>query len=99
MISARGIELPVAIFDYIGIGHIAELVREYKVNHTVVILSATPAETRDEVEKTLKCWNIPHNYLILRRTNDKRDIKTFYEEWIDDINTSIGPVIHNTCHY
>ena len=57
-----------------------------------IVLDEYPTSLRLDIEECLFQEGIPPDWLFLKRIDDLRCSQEFYEDWIDDIKNSIGPI-------
>lgn len=74
--------------------HVGEI-KSLRDDYRFIVLDEYPTSLRLDIEESLFQEGIPPDWLFLKRVDDLRCSKEFYEDWIDDIKNSIGPIKYN----
>ena len=71
--------------------HVGEI-KSLRNDYRFIVLDEYPTSMRLDIEESLFQEGIPPDWLFLKRIDDLRCSQEFYEDWIDDIKNSIGPI-------
>ena len=71
--------------------HVGEI-KSLRDDYRFIVLDEYPTSLRLDIEECLFQEGIPPDWLFLKRIDDLRCSQEFYEDWIDDIKNSIGPI-------
>lgn len=74
--------------------HVGEI-KSLRDDYRFIVLDEYPTNLRLDIEECLFQEGIPPDWLFLKRIDDLRCSQEFYEDWIDDIKNSIGPIKYN----
>ena len=77
-----------------AIEHASEI-KELRKDYRFIVLDEYPTSMRLAIEETLEAEGIPPDWLFLKRVDDLRYSEEFFEDWIYDIEGSIGPIKYN----
>ena len=70
----------------------ADEIKSLRDDYRFIVLDEYPTSLRLDIEERLFQEGIPPDWLFLKRIDDLRCSQEFYEDWIDDIKSSIGPI-------